>query len=332
MITITPTDHELYAVLEAFLQQILPAGDAIFSGSAIGDTLTVAEMVEGTIVIGDGLIGENVEPNTTIQSFVDGTGEPGGAGQYKLSIDQGDPGVPSCTMTTFADIVQAQVNRVPEPRAPDYVVMNILRWPRLSTNLEAYADVTFTGDIAGNVLTIASEGHGAISKNSPLFGEGIIPGTLIRAPGAVAGTWIISPPQTVALQPMAAGLKTLMQAGQVAVQLDVHGPNSANFAMTISTVFRSETATAAFELLNPAIAPLYADDPRQMPFHSGEQQYETRFIVEANLQVNQTVSIGQQFADQLEVTTLSVEVQPIITGDNSLDFSNPDNSQYIPGL
>jgi hypothetical protein len=334
MLKITPTDDNLYEALEAFLQQLLPAGDAIFTGSVVNGTLTVSEMVEGTILIGDQLLGDHVAANTFIQSFVADSGEPGGAGQYLLSIDQGTVGVPSCTMSTFCEIIQAQLNRVPEPRVSNFVVMNILRLPRLSTNFEAYADVTFTGEIAGTVLTISSETHGAIASGSPVFGEGVTLGTTVRAPGAVSGTWIISPEQTVASRAMAAGLKTMTQASQATVQLDVHGPNSSNFAMIISTVFRSESATAAFELLNPAIAPLYADDPRQMPFHGGEQQYETRYIIEANFQVNQTVSIGQQFADQLEVTTFSAEVQqtPIPGDDLSLDFSDPDNSQYIPGL
>lgn len=331
MLTITPTDQELYAALEAFLQQLLPAGDAIFTGSAKNGILTVTQMVEGTIGIGDQLLGDNVAPNTFIQSFVADSGEPGGAGRYTLSIDQGAVGAPSSTMSTFSEILQAQLNRVPEPRVSDYVVMNLLRWPRLSTNLEAYADVVFTGSIVDDVMTVTELQHGSIAVRSPVFGVDVVPGTIIRRAGTVDGTWIISPAQTIAERTLAAGLKTMMQASQAVVQLDVHGPNSASFAQIISTVFRSETATEAFALLNAAIAPLFADDPRQMPFHDGEQQYETRYIIEANFQVNQTVAIGQQFAQELEVTTLSVEVQPLSSG-GGLDFSDPDNSQYIPGL
>ncbi len=331
MLTITPTDQDLYAAIEAFLQQLLPAGDAMFTGSAKGNVLTVAQMIEGTISIGDQLLGDNVAPNTFIQSFVADSGEPGGAGQYTLSIDQGIVGAPSCSMATFVDILQAQLNRIPEPRTSDFLVMNILRWPRLATNFEAYADVVFTGSIVDDVLTVVDLQHGTIAARSPVFGEDVVPGTIIRRAGTVDGTWIISPAQTVAERTLAAGLKTMMQPSQVAVQIDVHGPNSASFAQIVSTVFRSETATEAFELLNAAIAPLFADDPRQMPFHDGEQQYETRYIIEANFQVNQTVAIGQQFAQELEVTTLSIEVQPLSSG-GGLDFSDPDNSQYIPGL
>lgn len=329
ILTIAPTDDDIFRSLEAFLLQLLPSGDAVFNGSVSGTVLTVREMEEGTIQLGDALLGPNVEPNTIIESQQ--SGEPGGAGNYTVSPDQGLTAL-SGTMATGVEIIQSQINRVPEPKVADFVEMTILRFPRLSTNVESYADVTFTGSIAGNVLTIATEGHGTLNQGHPVFGPGVVPGTSVRAPGPDPGTWFVAPAQSISSQLLAAGFKNLTQSSQCVLQLDVHGPNSSNYAMIIATVFRSETATDIFTALNPAIAPLYADDPKQMPFNSGEQQYEGRYIIEVNLQVNQTVSIGQQFADALEVVTQSVEtLNPLGTGP-SLDFSDPDNSMYIPAL
>lgn len=329
ILTIAPNDQDIFVAVEAFLQQLLPAGDAVFNGSVSGTVLTVRGMEEGTIQIGDQLLGPNVAPNTFIESQQDG--EEGGAGHYTVSPDQGLT-APSGTMATGVEIIQSQFNRVPEPKIADFVEMTFLRFPRLSTNVEDYSDVTFTGDIAGNVLTISADGQGVLGQGHPVYGVGVAPGTSVRAPGPNPGTWLIAPPQTVSSQAMAGGLKNMMQSSQLVLQLDIHGPNSPNFAMIISTVFRSETATDLFSEINAAIAPLYADDPKQLPFNSGEQQYENRYVVEVNMQVNQTVSIGQQFADQLEVVTQSVETLGPSSDGPSLDFSDPDNSQYIPGL
>jgi hypothetical protein len=330
MLTIRPTDQDLFAAIELFIGQILPAGNAMFTGSTQGFDLNVRAMVEGTIEIGEQLLGDGTAPNTFIESQV--SGDPGGAGMYKLSVDQGIANQPG-TLTTGFEVIQAQVNRVPEPRVADFVLMTIVSFPRLGTNFEAYADATFLGSIDGTVLTVESVTHGTIGVGSPLYGVDVLPNTYIRAPGAVDGQWIIGPVQAVTSRALAAGLKTIMQPSQCVIQLDFHGPNGANMSKIFTTIFRSENGVDMFAALNPNIAPLYCADPRQMPFRDGEQQYENRYIVEANFQVNQTVSIGQQYAQALEITTLSIDVQPIpVPGGNSLDFSNPDNSQYIPGL
>lgn len=329
ILTIKPTDQDLFSTLETFLQQILPAGDAMFTGSFEGDTLTVREMVQGTISVGDQLLGQYVDPNTFIDAQLGG--DPGGAGSYRLSIDQGIS-APAGTMATGVEIIQAQLNRVPEPRVADFVLMTIINFPRLATNFEAYADTVFTGSILDNVMTVESIEYGKIVAGAPVYGLDVLPNTRVRAPGAVDGQWIIGPIQAVSTRQLAAGLKTMMQASEVNIQLDVHGPNGANFSKIISTVFRSPSGVEMFDAINPNIAPLFIEDPRQMPFRDGEQQYENRYILGTHLQINQTVTIGQQFAQSLELTTLAVDLQPIPTpGGNSLDFSDPDNSMYIPG-
>jgi hypothetical protein len=44
-----------------------------------------------------------------------------------------------------------------------------------------------------------------------------------------------------------------------------------------------------------------------MPFSTGEQQVDIRWIVDLELQVNQTVVVPQQFADTVEVGLINVE-------------------------
>ena len=105
------------------------------------------------------------------------------------------------------------------------------------------------------------------------------------------------------------GSNTYMQPSKVTVQLDVHGPNSADNAQIISTMFRDQYAFDAFAASGIAnVAPLLADDPRQIPFMNAEDQYEDRWIVEAQIQANQTVSsVPQQSFDVIDVTLIDVD-------------------------
>lgn len=87
---------------------------------------------------------------------------------------------------------------------------------------------------------------------------------------------------------------------QLCVQLDVHGPVSADNSQVISTTFRSMYGVDAF----PAgIKPLYCDDPVQMPFLNAERAYENRWVIKVYIQANPTVSTPMQFADTVAVTT-----------------------------
>lgn len=94
---------------------------------------------------------------------------------------------------------------------------------------------------------------------------------------------------------------------QVTIQLDVHGPNSADNAEIISTLLRDDYACQLFDATGLAVQTLYADDPRQMPFFNGEQQTEDRWIVEAVLQANPVTTVNQDFADTLHITAISVD-------------------------
>ncbi len=95
------------------------------------------------------------------------------------------------------------------------------------------------------------------------------------------------------------------QPTQADIQLDVHGPASADNAQIISTLFRDAIAA---DMLAPNVAPLFCADPKQVPFTNSEDQYEERWVVELSLQVNPVVSgMPQQSANTVEVDLINVE-------------------------
>lgn len=98
-----------------------------------------------------------------------------------------------------------------------------------------------------------------------------------------------------------------LQPTRVTIQLDVHGPASAENAQIITTLFRSEYATDQFTVSGFDVQPLFAGDPRQMPFINGEQQVETRWVIDAVLQVNPVVTVAQQFASALQIDLVEVD-------------------------
>lgn len=209
------------------------------------------------------------------------------------------------------DVVLGQDNRVPEPNEADFVVMTRLRADRLATNIDTYADVAFQGSINGTVLTVTSMIMGQILVGSTLFGTNVAAGTTISSFGSGTGgvgTYNLSgAAQTVASEVMASGAFSVLQKTNVLYQLDVHGPNSTDNAQIITTLFRDEYATRQFHTLLPSVEPLFADDPKQVPFINENQQWEYRWVVEARLQANQTVVVPQEFAQAVDVDVISVD-------------------------
>lgn len=217
-------------------------------------------------------------------------------------------------LPTGTKVIQGQINRVAEPRDSDFVVFWPLRTPRLATNIDTAEDVTFTASIAGTIMTVSAVATGTIKVGATVFGTGLASGTtvvtgMISGTG-LTGTYSVGLSQIAAEQPMASGGAQQKQKAQWTIQLDVHGPNSADNAVMISTLTRDPYGWERINGLNPNMAPLYADDPRQAQFNNENQQVENRWVVEMNLQVDQTVTgIPQQFADALEVTVRSVEAE-----------------------
>jgi hypothetical protein len=158
-------------------------------------------------------------------------------------------------------------------------------------------------------MTVTEMQTGAIAQGSRVFGPNVAAGTLVQALGSGAGgvgTYTVAPAQEVPSEAMAAGTKATTESVQMAVQVDVYGPNSGNFAQIISTLFRDAYAVEQFAALSPAISPLYADEPRQLAFSDGEQQYENRWSIDVLIQVDETVTVPQQFADTLKINVANL--------------------------
>ena len=97
--------------------------------------------------------------------------------------------------------------------------------------------------------------------------------------------------------------KTLEQGLKLTVQIDCFGPQSHDWANMLSTILRDETGCVA---LAPSCQPLYADEARMIPLVAGEEQWEERWMVEANLQMNPVTTVPQQYAKVLDLTLVNV--------------------------
>lgn len=314
--SLSPTQSNAQAALRAFLLNVLPqpaggGAPAVFQGSISGTTLTVTGLpalsnggIQGTITLGSPLLG--AAPGTIISAFLTGTG---GVGTYQVSLSQTVSDVK--TMSTGASVVAGQPNRVPEPNNPWFVVMTPMFSRRLGTNQDASTDCKLTGSISGNTLTVSAIASGVVQPGASVFAPGVATGTAIvqqltGSPGST-GTYQVNISQTVASETMSAGAKTMTASEEWTLQLDFHAPDylAGDFARTVSISYRDEFATGFFSALSAPLnncTPLYADDPRQVPFINGENQYEWRWSLDAHMQVDETVSIPAEYADSISLT------------------------------
>lgn len=212
------------------------------------------------------------------------------------------------------DAISGLINRVPEPSEGSFVVMTPTTFVRLRTNVDSAEDVRFFGSISGTTLTVTDDDFGTIAVGATLFGSGVAAGTKITAFGTGTGgdgTYEVSVSQTLSTRLLSSGAKSVEQGAMMIVQLDFHSANpsdAGDMAQTVSTLFRDEFATDHFAEQDPPVAtPLYADDPRRVPFENDQQQYEWRWVVEVCMQVNQVVAVPQQYADAVEVELVSVD-------------------------
>lgn len=299
-----PTQSGVMTALRSFLLSILPSGTAQVTGSISGSTLTVTGVTAGSVGVGDSVLGQYVANGTFVTAVLTGTG---GIGTYSVSVSQT---VQSAPMWTGVPVVQGQVNRVPEPKQADLVVMTPLFRKRLATNRDTYKDVVFQGSISGQTMTVTAMTNGLIEVGKTLSCVGIANNTRVMAFGTGTGgvgTYTIFPAQTIAPRTIAAGYERFLQPTEFTVQIDVHGPNSGDNTQVITTLFRDEWGVRKFRELNPEVAPLYADDPKQIPFFNGENQVENRWGITAVMQANEVVEMPMQFADEAHVTVIEVD-------------------------
>ena len=327
---ISPTQSQIQQALARFLNAVLPGipgvaigsfiigqspigpAPAVFVGSINGTTLTVNPLpgalpggIQNVIQPNTPLMGVGVQPGTVVMGQL--TGNTGGTGRYQISPAQS---VASATMSTGVSVVAGQGNRVVEPANPYFVVMTPMRSPRLSTNLDTTADCKFTGRISGQVLTITALSIGSINVGATLLGTGVIPGTAVlqQLTGIAggSGTYMVSVSQTMGNGTLSAGQMMLLQDSEWVLQCDFHAPDTSagDFAKIVSTALRDNYGVSFFAALPApmnAVVPLYADDPIQAPFLNAESQYEFRWTLDVHLEVSQSLSLPQAYADSATV-------------------------------
>jgi hypothetical protein len=88
---------------------------------------------------------------------------------------------------------------------------------------------------------------------------------------------------------------TIQGPTKITVQADFYGDQGGDFCKAVKQAIRSQWG---FDQFPANISPLYTDDGRQMPFTTGEQQYERRWTLTIALEYSPTVTVPQQFASQ----------------------------------
>ena len=224
-----------------------------------------------------------------------------------------------CSLQAGVTVISGQGNRVSEPTAPIFVVVTPIRFTRLATNLDNYQNAEYTATINGTTMNVSAVKFGALQGGDPVFGIGLagpyaptILQQTIGPPGG-PGLYTIDLPQNISTPQMfASGSQTFIQSSEVVVQCDFHSADltAGDLAQVISTTFRDEFATDYFAKLQyplSLITPLYADDPRQVPFVNAEEQYEWRWVLEVRMEVDQEVFIPFQYADRIVADATSVQ-------------------------
>jgi hypothetical protein len=209
------------------------------------------------------------------------------------------------------EVIRGQDNRVPEPKAADFVVMTPILRDRLATNVETAADVSLTGSMSAKVLTVSDVSVGSIVTPALLFGTDVAAGTIITSQtSGVAGgigVYAVSVSQTLTSRTLASGALALMQPVQVTVQCDIHGPASGENSHIVSTIMRSDHGCRLFADQGRDVTPLYASDPRETAFNNAESQVEQVWSIDVVMQANPVLTVPQQFADVIEITPVSVD-------------------------
>ena len=205
-------------------------------------------------------------------------------------------------------IVRGQVNRVPQVKNPDNIVMWPLMRTRLETNYELDVDNRLTGSIAGNVMTVSALILGAPIAGLSIFGAGVPAGTQIMAqltgvPGGV-GTYSMTTTASVASTTLYFGTASIQQNIELTVQVDVHGPVSADNAARITTLWRDPFGVNTAAALGGFIHPLYHDDARQGAFENAENQIEEMWSIDLHMQINPVITVPAQFAGALKATPI----------------------------
>ncbi len=102
-------------------------------------------------------------------------------------------------------------------------------------------------------------------------------------------------------------IQSIESPTQIEFQLDIHGPNSGDNTEILKNIFRDTYACTFFAATGLDIQPLYMSEPLQAPFVNGENQYETRWTMDAVLQANPVMTVPQDFADTVVIGIIEVD-------------------------
>jgi hypothetical protein len=243
----------------------------------------------------------------------------------ETQIDIALVGFLASVLPTGTPVILGQLNRVPQPQPGNHVVLWPIRRDRLATNIDGWQDAYFDAHITGTSMVVGTVTGLPLAPGRIVYGPGVaINTTIVSGPsGGGSGTYVVSPSQTVVDETMSAGAATFMQQTEIVYQLDVHAPTpqpASDMAQTITTMFRDAYATQYFAAQGFAVCPLVADQARQVPFINAEDQFETRYVIEARMQANQTISgVPAQFATSANITVIDADVVPVVGGDSWSD-------------
>ncbi|MNT36466.1 hypothetical protein D3C72_1725510 [compost metagenome] len=114
------------------------------------------------------------------------------------------------------------------------------------------------------------------------------------------------PTMTYADPSSATGTLTITQATQWTAQVDSYGERAQDLALTLSIALRSQYGCEFLGQLERA-RPLSAGEIEHLPYDSGENPNSERWSFDAVLQFNPSITVPQQFADQLHVGLIEVD-------------------------
>jgi hypothetical protein len=215
------------------------------------------------------------------------------------------------------DVVESQDNRVPEPHAANFVDMVPLRRMILATNVHQKLDCAGDASISGPTMTVGSveitNGVG-ILQGATITGPGVVSGTAVvqqlsGTPGGT-GTYTVAPSQTAPYGLYEAGQLQTVGQYECTIQLGFHSADntSADMAQVVAQMIRDPYGVAYINGQNAAVTPLYAGQPRQVPYMNAEDMFEFRWIVECILQANVTITgLPQAFVTSAALTLVDVD-------------------------
>lgn len=91
------------------------------------------------------------------------------------------------------------------------------------------------------------------------------------------------------------GLQIVQKHRTYYYQVDCFGPKGPDWADMLSAAWHSPWVADYAQANNLPFAPLYADDAQQLNIVNSESMYEQRFMTKLYVQINQAVSLPQDF-------------------------------------